>query len=433
MRTRTALATLLAAALPLSLAACSGDGGVDAAAQQPTDKLEVMSWWTSESEHPALETLYQAFTAAHPGVTITDGAVAGGGGSNVQVVLASRLQAGDPPDVWQTFAGASLDAFERSGRISDVSGVYTSSGLGTAMVPAVLDSVTLDGKQWGVPTGSHRENVLFVNPALLEKAGQQAPDPATGYTLKDWQAQLDAVQEAGVTPLCLGGKDAFASAGLFESYLLATVGPTGWADIQADKFDWNGASAAAALDGFGVALDHADPDAGALTWDEATAKFGSGGCAFMVFNDSAYGELVADGKVDGTDFIVTTFPDTQDSYLAVLDTFVLGTGVANPRNGYDFLSVVADPATSAAFNKEKGSVPVRTDVDMAGFSPYQQEAQKALVKGPVLLSITHGEVGSPAFQQGFYDAVSNYRTNRDHDAFVRVLTDAVNQVPAPAP
>ena len=46
---------------------------------------------------------------------------------------------------------------------------------------------------------------------------------------------------------------------------------------------------------------------------------------------------------------------------------------------------------------------------------------------PVLLSVTHGESMSPAFQEGFYDAVSTYIRTRDPDAFVADLENAVSQ------
>ena len=92
-------------ALALVVAACGG-GGQAANFKNATDRLEVVSWWVSPSEHPAFEVLLNAFKAANPKVDVIDGSIAGGGGSNVQVALAARLRAGDPPDVWQTFLGS---------------------------------------------------------------------------------------------------------------------------------------------------------------------------------------------------------------------------------------------------------------------------------------------------------------------------------------
>ncbi len=191
-------------ALAFVLAACGG-GGQKANFSEPTNRLEVVSWWVSPSEHPALEVLLSAFKAQNPDVEVVDGAIAGGGGSNVQVALAARLQAGDPPDVWQTFLGSSLRAWVDAKRITDVSGVYESSGLDRTMPQALLDAATYRVKAWGVPTGSHRGNVLWFNQRMLKDAGVAAPGP--GYTTEAFEADLAKVAASGKTALCLGGKD----------------------------------------------------------------------------------------------------------------------------------------------------------------------------------------------------------------------------------
>ena len=211
-------------ALALVLAACGG-GGQSANFSEPTDRLEVVSWWVSPSEHPAFEVLLNAFKAENPDVDVIDGAIAGGGGSNVQVALAARLRAGDPPDVWQTFLGSSLRAWVEADRIADVSAVYESTGLDRTMPQTLLDAATFRVKAWGVPTGSHRGNVLWFNQSLLRDAGVAAPGP--GYTPEAFGNDLAKMAAAGRTPLCLGGKDRFTATELFENTLLGVIGPAG--------------------------------------------------------------------------------------------------------------------------------------------------------------------------------------------------------------
>src|SRR3954452_21024741 len=195
-------------ALALVVAACGG-GGPAANFKDATDRLEVVSWWGSPSEHPAFEGLLNAFKAANPKVDVIDGSIAGGGGSNVQVALAARLRAGDPPDVWQTFLGSSLRAWVDADRIVDVSRVFESSGLDRTMPQTLLDAATYRVKAWGVPTGSHRGNVLWFNLRLLREAGVALPGP--GYTTEAFEADLTKVAASGKTALCLGGKDRFTA------------------------------------------------------------------------------------------------------------------------------------------------------------------------------------------------------------------------------
>lgn len=410
----------------LGLAAC---GTGQPTSTEPTDRLELISWWTSGSEAQALNVLITAYQAEHSGVDVVNAPVVGGGGGNAQVVLAQRLLAGDPPDVWQTFPGGALQGYAGQRQLADVSSVIEQTGLQNTLPPVVLEGLTVDGRRYGVPTSSHRGNMLFFNRRLLQQAGVAIP--GNGYTTEDWIADLGTLDQAGVTPLCLGARDAFTTVALFENILLSVIGPAGWDQIVRDRFDWNSAAVRQALELFGQALDRADPEAAGLSWDEATKKLAGGGCAFETMNDSAFGELIKAGATDGTDFGEVPFPQTEAAYVAVVDTFVQARSATNARNATDFLSVIAAPEVQLEFSRAKGSVPVRTDVDVSTLSPYQQSAAIALRNSRVLWSIVHGSAMSPAFQQGFYDAVDSYVRSRDPRAFTRTLTEALTRQPPP--
>ena len=323
----------------------------------------MVSWWTSGSEAAALNALFAGFRASNPGVEVVNGAVPGGAGSNAIVALAKRLQRDDPPDVWQTFAGKSVQGYARRGVVRSVASVYESDDLRGRMNPTILRSVMRDGRPYGVPTGAHRSNVLWFNKRVLEKAG--VSPPSSGYTLAAFVADLAKVKASGTAPLCLGGKDPFTTVELFENTLLSSIGKSGWKDMVSDDLDWRGKQVRTALKQFGVMLGYADPQASGLTWDQATKKLAAGGCAFESMNDSAYGELVAAGAQEGKDFGATAFPGTDASFLAVVDVFVAATGAKNAKNALAFLGGINKPATQLAFNSAKGSVPVVRDVDVS--------------------------------------------------------------------
>jgi glucose/mannose transport system substrate-binding protein len=408
-------------ALASVLAACGG--GQTANFSEPTDRLEVVSWWVSPSEHPAFEVLLNAFKAKNPNVNVIDGSIAGGGGSNVQVALAARLQAGDPPDVWQTFLGSSLRAWVDAKRLADVSAVYERTGLDQTMPPVLIDAATYRVKAWGVPTGSHRGNVLWFNQNMLRDAGVAAPGP--GYTAEAFSNDLAKVAASGRTALCLGGKDRFTATELFENTLLGVIGPDGWAKIRDDSFDWRGSQLREALTRFGQIASRADANASGLTWDQAAKKLATGQCAFLSMNDSVYGELVANKVTEGKDFGYVPYPGTSGAYLAIVDTFVVSVDAKDGVNAIKFLETVADPKTSLEFNKVKGSVPIRNDVDVASLPAYQRQASKSLWSDKILLSITHGELMPTGFQQAVYDAVATFVQSKSQDAFIDTLQNSI--------
>ncbi|MFZ0877514.1 MAG: ABC transporter substrate-binding protein, partial [Pseudonocardiaceae bacterium] len=333
------------------------------------------------------------------------------------------------PDVWQTFPGGALRAYVDQGQVADLSNLYGQGGLATVLPEVIRDGLTVDGKQYGVPTSAHRGNMLFYNTALLARAG--VAQPGAGYLSTTFLDDLAKLDKAGIKPLCLGAKDPFTTTALFENTLLSVVGAEGWRRIAEDRFHWDSDSVAEALRRFGQILDYADPQAAALTWDAATKKLADGECAFETLNDSAFGELVSAGAVDGKTFGEVPYPGTDGTYVAVVDTFVEARQSENARKASEFLAVLGSPDTQLAFSKAKGSVPIRTDVDVSSLTPYQQSAAKALRSGTVLWSIVHGEAMRPQFQQGFYDAVATYVRSRDAKAFRTTLTDAMRRQAPP--
>ena len=422
-----AAAVVIAAASALSLAACGDDAPTSAT--KDTTQLEVVSWWTSGSEAAALDALLAAFRTSAPGVDAVNAAVAGGAGSRARVELAERLQDDEPPDVWQTFAGKSVQGYADRGSIRSLTSVFERGNLDGRMQPAILRSLKRDGRPYGVPTGVHRSNVLWFNQRLLAQAGVRPP--SNGYTLEQFLADLEKVKASGAVALCLGGKDRFTTAELLENTLLGAVGERRWQAIVDDEFDWRSDRVATALKAFGTMLSYSDPDANTLTWDAATKKLASGGCAFETMNDSALGELVAAGAKEAEDFGSTAFPGTGGTFLAVVDVFVAATKAKNAKNALTFLEGISEPATQRAFHREKGSVPVVRDVDVGSLTGYQRAASQALWGLPVLLSIAHGEAMSPRFQEGFYEAMATYVRTRDADAFADDLEAAVEEEKIP--
>jgi glucose/mannose transport system substrate-binding protein len=294
-----------------------------------------------------------------------------------------------------------------------MSPVFEQVKLAEAIPVPVLDALTSGGKQWGVPTGVHRENMLWFNPVVLKQANVAVP--SSGYTAAKFYADLEGLKASGVIPLCLGAKDRFTTTELFENILLSIVGAQGWSDIAADQFNWSGAEVQKALDQLGHILDYTDA-ATPLTWDEAAKQLARGKCAFLSMNDSLYGELVADG-VAPSDIGYTEYPGTEGTFLSIVDTFVAAKNAKNGYNALQFLSTIGSASTELAFAKIKGSTPLRKDIDPSFLPVYLQSAYKAMNTKTILLSITHGELLSPQLQQAMYDGVAAFAQSRNTKAF----------------
>jgi glucose/mannose transport system substrate-binding protein len=395
-----------------------------------TKNLEIMSWWVSASEHPALAVLIDAYKNAHPDVTVEGDTIAGGGGSGAIMALSERLRKGSPPDVWQTFVGSPVRAYAADGRTADLSSVAGTRELIDAIPEVLSRAITDNGRVLAVPTGAHRGNMLWFNRHALSEAG--ITPPAEDYPKTQFLADLAALKSKGKTPLCIGGKDRFATSELFENILLGEVGPDGWERIGNDRFNWNSEPVRSALSTYGTVTGYATSDYRSVTWSEAAGKLAAGDCAFVTMNDSFYGELVADGAKEGVDFGYVPFPGTNSAYIAISDAFVISSVTQNGKNAADFITTVSAGPTELEFARIKGGVPIRRDVDVASLPPYQQQASKSLWNGRVVLSMTHGELLSGSFQQALYNSLDNFAKNHNANAVMNNLSKSLT-VPVVGP
>lgn len=419
-RARYGFAVLLI--LAAAVTACGGSSsspGAGGAAKG--NALEVFSWWTSGSESKALNDLFTSYKKADPGVKITNGAVAGGGGGNAQAVLQTRLQGNNAPDTWQTHPGDAIAQYVGAGYVSDLTAIYNQHHFQAVMPKTLIGAQSKDGRIYGIATGAHRGNVLWFNKQLLSKAGVAAPAP--GYTFDQFIADLGKLKAHGITGICLGAKDPFAAPQLFENTLLGVVGPQRWNAITTGN-KWNDPGVRTAATQFARLLPYVDGDASASTWDQATKKLAAGNCAFESMGDWAYGELRADGAKEGKDFGYVPHPGTNGSFVMVVDTFVVAKNAKHPQQADKWIATLGSKKAQLAFNRDKGSTPVRTDVDVSSYPKYQQQAAQDFRKNALVWSIAHGEATSPQFQQGFYDAVTQFMQNKDVNSFVQALQNA---------
>ncbi len=195
---RSALGMVAAAAV---VAGCGGsDDPSSSAATKSSDEPVTINWWHIQNNDP-MKTIWadaaKQYMADHPNVTIKITVLEN---EAFKSKLTTTMQGGKPPDMFQSWGGGTLNEQEQAGLIQDVSA--GTAGWIDQLNPAATGLYQIDGKQYGVPFNLGMVG-LWYRKSLFEKAGIDAP-PAT------WAEFLDDVgklQDAGVTPLAIGGKD----------------------------------------------------------------------------------------------------------------------------------------------------------------------------------------------------------------------------------
>ena len=125
-----------------------------------------------------------------------------------KTAIRNFLQA-DPPDVVNWFSGHRMKFLVDLGLFEDVSDVWTKNDLHSQMSSA-RSTVTVDGKQWGVPTYYYQWGVYY-RKDIFAKYGLGIP--------KSWGDFLyisSKLKENGVAPIAIGTRYLWTAAGWFD-------------------------------------------------------------------------------------------------------------------------------------------------------------------------------------------------------------------------
>ena len=355
-------------------------------------KVEVFSWWTGGGEAAGLEAMIKVFNAKYPGVEFVNAAVAGGAGTNARAVLATRLQAGDPPDSWQGHAGQELIGTYVAGKqIEPLNDLYAAEGWLDVMPKTLIPLISQDGNIYSVPVNIHRANVLWYNPKILADNKIAVPT-----TIDEWIAAMDTLKAAGVQPLALG--EQWTKMHLMETVLLGTLGADKYNGLWDGTTDWASPEVTKALENYSKILSYANTDSTSLTWQDASQLVVNGDAAFNVMGDWAEGYFRELGKTPKTDYGWAPVPGTSGVFQFLSDSFVLAVGAPDKEGAMDWLKVAGSKEGQEAFNPVKGSICARTDCDKSLFGVYLQSAMEDWSTNVVVGSLTHGVVANDSWK-----------------------------------
>lgn len=169
-------AGLTAAVVMVGLAGCGGDNGSSTGNDGPVTIR--FSWWGSNERTERMQQAIDLFEQANPDIKV-EGDFAEWSGYWDK--LATGVAGGDESDVFMQ-EDRYLGDYARRAVLADLGAMGVKAD---GIDAQLLSSGNIDGKQYGIPTGS---NVLSMvaNPALFEEAGVAMPDDNT-WTWEDYE------------------------------------------------------------------------------------------------------------------------------------------------------------------------------------------------------------------------------------------------------
>ncbi len=374
------------------------------AAAFAADSVEVLHWWTSGGEAAALNVLKQDLEKE--GITWQDMPVAGGGGEQAMTALRARVTAGNPPTAVQML-GFDITDWAKQGVVADLNDLAGKEGWDKVVPPALQAFSKYDGKWVAAPVNVHSTNWVWANKEIFDKLGLKQPT--------NWDeliAALDKIKEAGYTAVAHGGQP-WQEATIFDAVVMSTGGPEFYkkAFIDLDSEALGSDTMVQAFERLTKLRSYVDDNFSGRDWNLASAMVIDGKAGVQFMGDWAKGEFLKAGKVPGKDFLCFRFPGTQGTVTFNSDQFVMFKVGEDRKAAQEKLaSAIMSPSFQVAFNKVKGSVPARTDVDGSDLDACGQQGMKDLAeaseKGTLFGSMAHGHAAPAAVKNATYDVIT---------------------------
>lgn len=348
---------LLALLAPLLLV---GPVAAQNAAAPPRVRAEVVHWWTSGGESGAVQALAEAYRAA--GGAWVDMAVTLG--EQARAVAINRIVGGNPPTAAQFNTSRQFLDIVEQGMLNPIDDVAARDGWDRFLPEIVLDAVRVNGHYYAVPVNIHMPTWIWISKAAFRKAGIAA-EPRS---MDELFAALDRLQAAGLVPLAHGGQ-AWQDSIVFTAVLANVGGRELYLKVLRDRD-----AEAIRSDAFRQVLltfkrlqGYVDAGSPGRNWNDATALLINGKAGVQFMGDWAKGEFTAAGQVAGRDFGCIAGFGAATPYIIQGDVFVFPkTRDADALKAQKLLAgVITAPATQLAFNARKGSIPIRTDIDVS--------------------------------------------------------------------
>lgn len=223
MKSRTIAAAALSIAMLVSVAAC---GGSDDTAGDGKVTLDFWHISTTTSGKAYQENIAKEFEKTHPNVTV-----------NVQAIqtedydgkLQTAMQdANSAPDVFLSRGGQKLTDMVEAGQVMDLTGRLSDDT--QSQLEDVLEVQQVDGKQYGVPV-MLSPGGFFYSKDLFAQAGIES----TPTTMDEFNDAVTKLKDAGVTPIALGGKDAWPAAHYWYWFALRECSTSTFQDALKSK------------------------------------------------------------------------------------------------------------------------------------------------------------------------------------------------------
>lgn len=376
---------------------------------------ELWHYYAAGSEKVGIDALIAYANSQNPNNQIK-GRVIPGNVVELRRQLQTAFLSNTPPAAYQSSMASELKTFVDSGKLHDLSGIWSKVHGDNIFPEGVQRVVKIDGKPYGVPYDMSLISNIFYSKSAFEKAGVQPPKDFAELT-----TACDKLRSAGFEPLANAGGP-FWSLYNFYAPLVEKVGVDGYYKIASGELAFDSPEFRGALELYRDTMVkcYAKNWSG-KTWTQAGDDVVNGQAAMFMMGSWASAYFKQAGFEPGTKFDIFPAPGTVGKAIFQMDVFAVPEGPAETvASAEKFIEAAVSPEGQAAFAVPKGSIspnmnvsPSIYDVVGAKMAKSIADATKAKAVLPNLYFLLPTKVGSELGVQIEKYAIDPSKANED--------------------
>jgi glucose/mannose transport system substrate-binding protein len=398
-------ASLAVAVVPLTLGLLSARALADS---KVVPKTNLLNQWSEGSDAAAIAKLGDMFKAAGGQWEATSIA---GHTANTLAKLRADVVSGNPPPAVQ-LKGPEIAEWNATGKTMSLDAIAKEEGWEKSVAPELLPVMKPKGSWVAVPMNIHRINWMWGGKKALDQAGITTM-PATWA---EFNADCEKLKAAGLIPIAHGSAD-WTDATTFEIVVYGMdmdLFKKAFVEGNTDAMRSDGM--VKCFEQFRKMINWMDPGISARTWDAAANLMLTGKAGFFFMGDWSIGTFNAGGFKEGVDYLCSQAPEDNGKTGFILNSdSVVFFQQKDPSYlaGSKLLAhLIMSKEFQTIFNKAKGSIPARLDVDLTGFNPCQIKCQKdleeAIKEGTLVRSFAHNMTILQKYRGAAMEVITNF-------------------------